>query len=56
MEIMKSIRLQGKGDLQICDEPIPVADEEGKLLRIKAVRVCGSDLDWFQEGLFGDGR
>ena len=53
---MRSIRLPGKGDLQICDEPIPVAGEGEKLLRIKAVRVCGSDLDRFQEGLFGDGR
>jgi len=51
---MKSIRLHGTGDLRIHDEPIPVVNEGEKLVRIKSVGVCGSDLHWFSEGEIGD--
>jgi L-iditol 2-dehydrogenase len=53
---MKSVRLHAIGDLQIHDEPIPVAAEGEKLVRIRAVGVCGSDLHWFGEGSIGDAR
>ena len=53
---MKSIRLHGTGDLQIHDEPIPVVGAGEKLLRIKSVGVCGSDLHWFSEGSIGDAK
>jgi L-iditol 2-dehydrogenase len=53
---MKSIRLHAPGDLKIHDEPMPVPDEGEKLIRVKAVGVCGSDLHWFGEGSIGDAR
>jgi len=51
---VKSVRLHGTGDLQIHDEPIPVAGAGEKLVRIKSVGICGSDLHWFAEGSIGD--
>ena len=53
---MKSVRLHGTGDLQIHDEPLPVAGMGEKLVRIKSVGVCGSDLHWFSEGSIGDAK
>jgi len=53
---MKSVRLHGTGNLQIHDEPVPVAAEGEKLVRVKAVGVCGSDLHWFSEGEIGDAK
>jgi L-iditol 2-dehydrogenase len=51
---MKSVRLHAPGDLHIHDEPVPIAGEGEKLIRIKTVGVCGSDLHWFSEGGIGD--
>lgn len=53
---MKSVRLHGTGDLQVHDEPLPAAGLGEKLVRIKAVGVCGSDLHWFSEGSIGDAK
>jgi L-iditol 2-dehydrogenase len=53
---MKSLRLHGTGDLRIHDEPVPMVDEGEKLVRIKSVGVCGSDLHWFSEGEIGDAK
>jgi len=53
---MKSVRLHGTGDLRIHDEQIPVADVGEKLIRVKSVGVCGSDLHWFSEGSIGDAK
>jgi L-iditol 2-dehydrogenase len=53
---MKSVRLHGTGNLQTHDEPVPVAAEGEKLVRVKAVGVCGSDLHWFSEGEIGDAK
>ena len=53
---MKSIRLHGTGNLQIHEEPTPVAGVGEKLVRIKSVGVCGSDLHWFSEGAIGDAK
>jgi L-iditol 2-dehydrogenase len=53
---MKSIRLHAPGDLQIHEEPHPVARDGEKLIRVKAIGVCGSDLHWFSEGAIGDAR
>ena len=53
---MKTVRLHGTGDLRIQDEPIPVIGVGEKLVRIKAVGVCGSDLHWFSEGSIGDAK
>jgi len=53
---MKTVRLHGTGDLKIHDEPVPVAGAGEKLVRIKAVGVCGSDLHWFTEGSIGDAK
>ena len=53
---MKSVRLHGTSNLQIHEEPIPVARAGEKLVRVKAVGVCGSDLHWFGEGSIGDAK
>jgi L-iditol 2-dehydrogenase len=51
---MKSVRLHGCADLRLHDEPCPVPSQGEKLIRVKAVGVCGSDLHWFSEGGIGD--
>ena len=53
---MKSVRLHAIGDLQIHDEPVPVSGVGEKLVRVKAIGVCGSDLHWFSEGAIGDAQ
>jgi L-iditol 2-dehydrogenase len=53
---MKSVRLHGTGKLQIHNEPVPVAGVGEKLVHIKSVGVCGSDLHWFSEGSIGDAK
>lgn len=53
---MKSVRLHGTGNLQIHEEPVPVAGVGQKLVRVKSVGVCGSDLHWFAEGSIGDAK
>ena len=53
---MKSVRLHGTGNLQTHDESVPVTAEGEKLVRVKAVGVCGSDLHWFSEGEIGDAK
>jgi L-iditol 2-dehydrogenase len=53
---MKSVRLHGTGNLQIHNEPVPVAGAGEKLVRVKSVGVCGSDLHWFSEGEIGDAK
>jgi L-iditol 2-dehydrogenase len=53
---MKSVRLHGIGDLKIHDEPVPIAGDGEKLVRIRSVGVCGSDLHWFSEGSIGDAK
>jgi len=53
---MKVIRLHARADLRLSDEPVPVAGMGEKLLRVKAVGVCGSDLHWFSEAGIGDAQ
>ncbi len=53
---MKSVRLHAVGDLQVHDEPVPAVREGEKLIRVKAVGVCGSDLHWFSEAGIGDAK
>jgi len=53
---MKSVRLHGIGDLRIHDEAIPAKGVAEKLVRVKCVGVCGSDLHWFGEGTIGDAK
>jgi L-iditol 2-dehydrogenase len=53
---MKSIRLHGVGDLRYHDEPIPVARVGERLVRVKSVGVCGSDLHWFSGCGIGDAK
>jgi len=53
---VKVIRLHGTGDLQIHEEPNPTTGVGEKLIRIKSIGVCGSDLHWFAEGSIGDAK
>ena len=38
------------------DEPVPVAGAGERLVRVKSVGVCGSDLHWFSGGEIGDAK
>lgn len=53
---MKVLRLHASGDLRLTDEPRPVASSGEKLIHIKSVGICGSDLHWFSEGGIGDAK
>ena len=53
---MRSFRLHAVGDLQIHDEPVPDVRAGEKLIRVKAVGVCGSDLHWFAGAGIGDAQ
>ena len=53
---MRSVRLHGTGDLQLHEEDVPMAGAGEKLVRVKSVGVCGSDLHWFGEGGIGDAK
>jgi L-iditol 2-dehydrogenase len=53
---MKVIRLHARADLRLSDEPRPVPQQGEKLIRVKSVGVCGSDLRWFSEGEIGNAK
>ena len=53
---MKVIRLHARADLRLHDEPVPIPGAGEKLLQVKAVGICGSDLHWFAEGGIGDAQ
>jgi L-iditol 2-dehydrogenase len=53
---MKSAHLHAPGDLRCQDEPVPAVGEGEKLICVKAVGICGSDLHWFTEGGIGDAQ
>jgi L-iditol 2-dehydrogenase len=50
---MRVLRLHGKRDLRLHDEPLPVPKPGEALVRVKAVGLCGSDLHWFAEASIG---
>ena len=51
---MKALRLYGRGDLRLVDEPEPSPGEDEILLHVTAVGLCGSDRHWVVEGSIGD--
>lgn len=53
---MKAVRLHGTGDLQLHEEEVPIAGVGEKLVHVKSIGVCGSDLHWFAEGGIGDAK
>lgn len=53
---MKSVRLHAVGDLRIHEERVPIVGAGDKLVHVKAVGVCGSDLHWFSEAGIGDAQ
>ena len=53
---MKVIRLHARADLRLHDESDPIPDAGEKMLQVKAVGICGSDLHWFAEGGIGDAQ
>jgi L-iditol 2-dehydrogenase len=50
---VKSLRLQGRGDLRLVDEPTPDPGPDEELVRVSAVGICGSDLHWYSESSIG---
>jgi len=53
---MKVIRLHARADLRLHEEPDPIPGAGEKMLQVKAVGICGSDLHWFAEGGIGDAQ
>lgn len=53
---MKAIRLHAAGDLRMHEEPVPFPADGETLVRVAAVGICGSDLQWFEQGGIGDAR
>ena len=51
---MKAARLHAVGDLRLEDEPVPETGPGMSLVRVTAVGICGSDLQWWGEGGIGD--
>ena len=50
---MRAVRLHGRRDVRLHDEPRPPAKPGETLVRVEAVGLCGSDLHWFAEGSIG---
>jgi L-iditol 2-dehydrogenase len=53
---MKTIRLYHAHEFRLAEEPRPIPQTGEKLLRVRSVGVCGSDLHWFSQGEIGDAR
>jgi len=53
---MKVIRLHARADLRLHNEPDPIPGSGEKMVQVKAVGICGSDLHWFIEGGIGDAQ
>jgi L-iditol 2-dehydrogenase len=48
------LRLHGRRDLRLAEEPIPTVAPGQVLLRVTAVGLCGSDRHWFEDASIGD--
>lgn len=44
MEKMKAVVLKAPGNYEYCDVAKPICDDDGVLIRVKAVGLCGSDM------------
>jgi L-iditol 2-dehydrogenase len=53
---MRAARLRAPGQIQVRDEPTPVPGAGEALVRVNAVGVCGSDLQWFANGAIGEAQ
>ncbi|MDX1429404.1 MAG: alcohol dehydrogenase catalytic domain-containing protein [Rhodothermales bacterium] len=51
---MKVLRLHGRRDVRVSEEPRPEIDAGSELVRVTCVGICGSDLHWYEEGGIGD--
>jgi len=49
-----ALRLHGRGDLRLHEEPVPEPGRGESLVRVTAVGLCGSDRHWFMDGAIGD--
>jgi L-iditol 2-dehydrogenase len=48
------LRLHGRRDVRLAQEPIPTVAPGQVLLRVTAVGLCGSDRHWFEDASIGD--
>ena len=53
---MQVVRLHASTDLRLHDEPRLLPSQGEKLIRVKAVGICGSDLHWFSAGSIGGAK
>ncbi len=53
---MKTLRLHTSNEFRLHDEPEPIPAAGEKVVQVKAVGICGSDLHWFTEGGIGDAK
>jgi threonine dehydrogenase-like Zn-dependent dehydrogenase len=52
MATMKAAVLYGDRDLRVIDVPRAMAGDDGVLIKVKAVGVCGTDLHTYKLGMF----
>lgn len=51
---MKVARAYGVRDLRLVEEPAPTPEHGERLIEVRAVGICGSDLHWYEEAGIGD--
>lgn len=51
---MNVARLHAAGEIRVLDEPVPIPATGESLVRIGAVGLCGSDLQWFAKAAIGE--
>jgi L-iditol 2-dehydrogenase len=50
----RAVRLHGRRDLRLHDEPAPTAGPGEVTVRVTAVGLCGSDLHWYEDASIGE--
>jgi len=48
MKKMKAVKIFGKKDIRYIDVPIPKIKPNETLIRVKAVGLCGSDVELYE--------
>lgn len=57
MDTMRAAQLTGPNTLEIREAPLPpLPEDDGILIRVNAVGICGSDVHYFRHGRIGDQR
>jgi len=52
MQTMRAAVLYDVRDLRVVDVPMPEAGDDGVLIRVNTVGICGTDLHTYKLGMF----